>query len=379
MEIHNSTARAHHTEPRRIRVHHPPFDDVRESVTTTLTRFLETEGDNLGAIAPEAADLAALLAGFLEGGKCLRPMFVHAGACAANPSLGAADANDVATLGAAVELVQAAALIHDDVLDHSPTRRGRPAIHAAATHAHEARNLAGSAEDFGIATAVILGDLALALAHQLASHAFAGADDRAHFHALCAEVMAGQYLDILNQSGAITSTKSATDSASLVTRWKTVSYTVHRPLMIGATRCGASPALLDSLGAYARPAGEAFQLRDDLDGVFGDEAALGKSTSSDIREGKRTILLALAQERAGETDRSVLAATVGNPDADTESIERVREIMTATGARESVENLIRQREDDAREVIANELSSLTSNESCELLDSLVQKLARTDR
>ncbi|MDU0937943.1 MAG: polyprenyl synthetase family protein, partial [Dermabacter sp.] len=122
-----------------------------------------------------------------------------------------------------------------------------------------------------------------------------------------------------------------------------------------------------------------FQLRDDLDGVFGDEAALGKSTSSDIREGKRTMLLALAQERAGETERSVLAATVGNSDADTESIERVREIMTATGARESVENLIRQREDDAREVIANELSSLTSSESCELLDLLVRKLARTDR
>ena len=91
------------------------------------------------------------------------------------------------------------------------------------------------------------------------------------------------------------------------------------------------------------------------------------------------MLLALAQERAGETERSVLAATVGNSDADTESIERVREIMTATGARESVENLIRQREDDAREVIANELSSLTSSESCELLDLLVRKLARTDR
>ena len=358
---------------------HPPFDDVRESVTAVLTRFLQSEQETLATLAPEPAALSSKLEGFLEGGKCLRPMFVRAGALAAAGDLDDTTEHDIAQLGAAVELVQAAALIHDDVLDHSPTRRGRPAIHVAATAQHEKHNLKGNAEDFGVATAVILGDLALSLAHQLASSAFAGEADRAHFHALCAEVMAGQYLDILNQAGAITSTDSAATSARLVTRWKTVSYTVHRPLMIGATRCGASPELLTALSDYALPAGEAFQLRDDLDGVFGDESALGKSTSSDILEGKRTMLLAFTEEGSTEAERRVLAATVGNPQATAEEVSRVRDIMESTGARESVEGLIRTREDNARDVVARELSTLTSRKACELLDSLVRQLARTGR
>ncbi len=360
-------------------MHHPPFDNVRESVTAILARFLASERENLGVLAPETAVLSSKLTEFLEGGKCLRPMFVHAGALAAAGELDEATHHDIAQLGAAVELVQAAALIHDDVLDHSPTRRGRPAIHVAATAEHKTRGLQGNADDFGVATAVILGDLALSLAHQLASQAFAGTEDRAHFHALCSEVMAGQYLDILNQAGAITSTPTSADSARLVTRWKTVSYTVHRPLMIGATRCGATKALLDALSAYALPAGEAFQLRDDLDGVFGDESSLGKSTNSDILEGKRTMLLALTENRARDLDRSVLQATVGNPEATAEDVTRVRDIMESTGARADVEALIRSREDEARAALDKRLASLTSREASDNLHALLRKLARTGR
>lgn len=360
-------------------MHYPPFDNIREGVSAILISFLDYERERLATIAPEAESLASILKDFLEGGKCLRPMFVHAGALAAAGELDTTTAHDIAQLGAAVELVQAAALIHDDVLDHSPTRRGRPAIHIAAERDHEARSLMGSAEDFGVANAVILGDLTLALAHELASSAFLGADDRAHFHALCTEVMAGQYLDILSQADAISSTASPADSARLVTRWKTVSYTVHRPLLLGATHCGASAELLDALGAFALPAGEAFQLRDDLDGVFGNETVLGKSTTSDILEGKRTMLLALAEERASEAERTVLEATVGNPHATAENVARVREIMEATGARAKVEALIRSREDDARGALSQKLSPLSSSTACANLDALVRMLARTGR
>lgn len=317
-------------------------DALVAEVAAILHGTLDARRAELAAIAPEAARLVDVLRAYLADGKMLRPLFCCIGGAAVHePS--PAERERLCALGAAIELVQAAALLHDDVIDHSETRRGRPAVHVSEADEHRRLGLAGDPVEHGEAVAIVLGDLALTWSDQLAAEALAGAPDpasraaaRAQFDLLRTEVMTGQYLDILHQAGGFVSHEDPEEAALAVVRWKTVPYTVLRPLLLGAASLGAGDALLADLSRYAEAVGEGFQLRDDLLGVLGDEAATGKSASSDIREGKRTLLLARTSAAADAAGRALLADVVGRADASDAEVEEVRALMVSTGAAATV-------------------------------------------
>lgn len=299
-------------------------------------------------ISPETAELPDRLLDYLEGGKLLRPRFCFWGGIAAlaqDPTDAQIDA--LARYGAAIELVQAAALMHDDVIDHSPVRRGRPALHVQADHLHRDSGLAGSAEDFGTAVAIVLGDLALSWSEQLAAgvrgEPGAVSAARREFDALRTEVMSGQFLDILHQAGGYASAADAEQAALSVIRWKTVPYTVLRPVRIGAALMGAPEEALETLSAWAVEVGTAFQLRDDLLSVVGDQQETGKPIGGDIVEGKRTVLLARTEADAGPEGRALLADVVGRADSSAQEISAVHDLMISTGAVSSVLEEIRRR------------------------------------
>lgn len=329
----------------------------------------------LGRIAPEALTLVDSLERYLAGGKMLRPRFCFFGGLAAllEPPTDEQVAG-LALSGAAIELVQAAALMHDDVIDHSPTRRGRPALHVEQSAAHRHRSLAGSSDEFGVAVAIVLGDLTLSWAEQLFSQALdsseAAGRARAEFDALRTEVMCGQYLDILHQAGGLGTGRGTTgtgqagvdavadreesgpETAALeVIRWKTVPYTVLRPVRMGAALMGADDQLLGLLSRWSIEVGTAFQLRDDLLSVVGDEDQTGKPTGGDIVEGKRTVLLARTVAHADEDELALLERTIGNPAAHPEDVRAVHALMVDSGAVASVAQDVRQRAGAARALL----------------------------
>lgn len=344
----------------------PPLDPRQHHLDERLVaRVAEITRDELAErrrqqsmISPETAELADRLLDYLEGGKLLRPRFCFWGGVAAlgqEPTEAQIDA--LARYGAAIELVQAAALMHDDVIDHSPVRRGRPALHIQEGRRHHDGELAGSAEDFGIAVAIVLGDLALSWAEQLAAgiegEPGAVAAARREFDALRTEVMSGQFLDILHQAGGFLSADDAEQAALSVIRWKTVPYTVLRPVRIGAALMGGSEAALETLSGWAVEVGTAFQLRDDLLSVVGDQHETGKPIGGDIVEGKRTVLLARTDAATGAEGRALLAEVVGRAESSPEQIAAVHELMVSTGAVDSVVREVRQRAEHGRALLAD--------------------------
>ncbi|HLQ80975.1 MAG TPA: polyprenyl synthetase family protein [Brachybacterium sp.] len=307
-------------------------------------------------ISPETAELADRLLEYLEGGKLLRPRFCFWGGVAAlgqEPTKAQLDA--LGRYGAAIELVQAAALLHDDVIDHSPVRRGRPALHVQAERQHRDTGLSGSAADYGVAVAIVLGDLALSWAEQIAAgvdgEPAAVAAARREFDALRTEVMSGQFLDILHQAGGFASAADAEQAALSVIRWKTVPYTVLRPVRIGAALMGGSQDALERLSEWAVEVGTAFQLRDDLLSVVGDQQETGKPIGGDILEGKRTVLLARTEAAADAAGRDLLAEVVGRAASSAQQIAAVHDLMVSTGAVGSVVQEVRQRADRGRALL----------------------------
>ncbi|MGW6545732.1 polyprenyl synthetase family protein [Streptomyces massasporeus] len=284
-----------------------------------------------------ALDMADRLAAYVRrGGKRLRTAFVWCGWRAAG---GSGDAGAVLRTGAALELLQACALIHDDVMDGSPLRRGAPAMHVDFAHGHRAGRTGGSAESFGTSAAVLAGDLALAWADDLLTEtALASPHGPRLFEewrAMRTEMVAGQYRDLRAQASG----SSGAEEALTIAVLKSARYTVARPLALGASLAGADARTLGALRAAGRCAGLAFQLRDDLLGAFGDPALTGKPADEDLRARKLTLLLATAV-RLAETTGDRDAAAVLAPDADTRpghSVERMREALERTGARAEVE------------------------------------------
>ncbi|MEU3086637.1 polyprenyl synthetase family protein [Streptomyces massasporeus] len=284
-----------------------------------------------------ALDMADRLAAYVRrGGKRLRTAFVWCGWRAAG---GSGDASEVLRTGAALELLQACALIHDDVMDGSPLRRGAPAMHVDFAHGHRAGRTGGSAESFGTSAAVLAGDLALAWADDLLTEtALASPHGPRLFEewrAMRTEMVAGQYRDLRAQASG----SSGTEEALTIAVLKSARYTVARPLALGASLAGADARTLGALRAAGRCAGLAFQLRDDLLGAFGDPALTGKPADEDLRARKLTLLLAVAV-RLAETTGDRDAAAVLAPDADARpghTVERMREALERTGARAEVE------------------------------------------
>ncbi|MFC9293731.1 polyprenyl synthetase family protein [Streptomyces sp. NPDC057011] len=290
-----------------------------------------------------AADLAelTLFTGLLRdllaaGGKRVRPALCVAGwrAVSDDPPPMA-----VWLTAASLELFHTFALIHDDIMDRSELRRGRPTAHRVL-----AKRLAGhrDADALGVHVAMLLGDIALGWSYELLHGAdFTAAQlaaVRPVLNALRTETMIGQYLDLAASGRA--APDGAAGTAWRIIRYKTTRYTFERPLQLGALLAGASGEQLDALSAFALPMGDAFQLRDDVLGVFGDPGITGKGTLEDLREGKQTLLITTAYERAAPAQARTLRRLLGNRRLGHQDAATVRRILTETGARDAVEQLI---------------------------------------
>jgi geranylgeranyl diphosphate synthase type I len=369
-----------------------PLGVVNDAVGLALDAFAAARAVELSAISPDLAPLidAARLA--VRGGKRLRAGFVYggwraAGGAALKSETSGQSANapmiaaPIVNAAAAVELVHASALTHDDVMDDSATRRGRPSAHRAfATLRGRADRRAATRlidpHRFGTNGAILLGDLLLSWSDELLSASGFRPKHigraRPLFDKLRSEVVAGQYLDILAQD---TQTVSAS-RAMLVVRYKSAKYTVERPLQFGAALAGGSPRLLAALSTFGVPLGEAFQLRDDLLGVFGDSDRTGKPAGDDIRDGKRTLLLARAYDAASPAQRQALDGSIGNPDLTADQLENTRAVLRETGAVRAVETVIAELTKAALASLA--LAPIADEETRNALAALAERATNRD-
>ncbi|GAA1785090.1 polyprenyl synthetase family protein [Luedemannella flava] len=318
-------------------MHPADHADLRARVGKALSAFLTEQRALLSGIDPALADVADAIDDFvLGGGKRLRPAFAYWGYRAA----GGEDDDAVVAAVAALEFVQASALMHDDLIDGSDTRRGVPAVHRRFATRHTGAGWQGGADAFGAAAAVLLGDLCLVWSDELlhTSGLDAAAIGRARpvFDLMRTEVTIGQYLDVHTQVTGDTSVRRA----STVARYKSAKYTVERPLLLGAAIADAPPAVSTTLSGYGLPLGEAFQLRDDVLGVFGDPATTGKPAGDDLREGKRTYLVAAAFDAADRARADALSAGLGDPGLTADDVTRLRDIIVGTGALDRTERRI---------------------------------------
>ncbi|ANZ40174.1 geranylgeranyl pyrophosphate synthase [Lentzea guizhouensis] len=305
-------------------------DDFSALFDAALHEFLANRPD----VAPElAAELREMVR---AGGKRMRPRFAWEGWRAAG---GGGDEDVVVRALVALELLQCCALVHDDVMDRSTVRRGRPTVHEVFMMRHRRSRWAGSARQYGDSAAVLVGDLALAWADDaLVTAGLSGAAlQRAWvpWQAMRVEMMAGQHLDLLGVARREESLEQALRVAAL----KTAAYTVERPLHLGAALADAGPDVVACLREFGRDVGVAFQLRDDLIGVFGDPAVTGKPVGEDLREGKRTALMALALSRATNGSAAVLRRALAGPVNDA-LVERVCGLLVEIGAVDAVEEHI---------------------------------------
>jgi len=330
------------------------LDRVRGTVESALRSFLTEQRETLAGMATELVPVADEVAAVAGGGKRLRPAFAYWGwrgfVDLDDPAAESDDA--VLRAVAALELVHSSALVHDDVMDAALTRRGRPATHVGFADRHGGADLDGDADAFGVGAAILVGDLALVWSDELLRRSGISPDALARvrpvWDTMRTEVTAGQYLDLLRAAGGL----PGPAGALTVARFKSAGYTVQRPLQLGAALACAGPAALAACTAIGLPLGEAFQLRDDVLGVFGDPAVTGKSVDDDLREGKQTLLVALTEEATDEAGRALLAGALGNSAADPAELDGVRALMTRSGALDRVEQRIAAQTGRAREAIA---------------------------
>lgn len=315
-----------------------------------LTDFLSNQTSALEAVDDEdLTELSHAATDLLSGGKRLRPAFCYWGWRGA----GGADCEPAIVAASSLELLQACALIHDDVMDGSDTRRGMPAAHRRFAALHRGHSWLGSSESFGVGAAILLGDLCLSWADQLLLTS--GLDPEALrrgktvYDEMRVELMAGQYLDLLEQARG----GGSVERAMNVVRYKSAKYTIERPLLLGAALAGADDELMAAYSAYGLPLGEAFQLRDDVLGVFGDPSVTGKPAGDDLREGKRTVLVAKALATATPAQAHLLRTYLGDPSLSAEGVNVLREIIVDTGALLAVEELIDDLVDRSREAVTS--------------------------
>ncbi|MCD0481652.1 polyprenyl synthetase family protein [Streptacidiphilus sp. ASG 303] len=317
-------------------------EGLRMRVNDALADFLDRQEAVLSSISPRLSDASTALRDFLlDGGKRLRPAFCYWGWRGAG---GATGSDGIVAAAAALELLQASALVHDDLMDRSDTRRGLPSVHRRFEALHRTSGWRGDRGQFGTAAAVLLGDMLLCWCDELflrcGLEPSAVLAAKPVFDVMRTEVMAGQYLDVLEPVAGGSMGEGAAERALAVVRYKSAKYSVERPLQVGALLAGAGPELVEAYSAFGLPLGEAFQLRDDQLGVFGDPTVTGKPAGDDLREGKRTLLVALAVESSPAADARILDDRLGAPDLDGDEVERLRGIIARSGAAEQVERRI---------------------------------------
>jgi geranylgeranyl diphosphate synthase type I len=345
------------TVPTRTVPAPPSLVVVAERVERRLADLLDTEIERWRALDRDLVEPLRILRRFvITGGKRLRPAFCHWGYVGAG-----GDAGDpaIVEIGAAFELLQAFALVHDDVMDGSATRRGARTVHLDFGDRHIVEGWRGEARRFGEGVAILIGDLA----HVYADRFMIGSSDEVTsiWNELRVELNVGQYLDVLGTARADTDLPRA----RRIARYKSGKYTIERPLHIGAALAGRYDELHVELSAYGDPLGEVFQLRDDMLGAFGEETVTGKPVGDDLREGKPTPLLAVATARARGDQRAVLAL-VGTPDLSPDAVAAVQNVFIDTGAVAEMEATIDRLAADA--IAAIEQAPVTEDASAALVE-----------
>ncbi|WP_080794061.1 polyprenyl synthetase family protein [Corynebacterium pacaense] len=324
--------------------HDLTLDRIPGVVAGRLTRYLDSRAGDIAVIgAPVSAAVEHLRSFVLGGGKRIRPLYAWAGFLAAQgPQRAEERLESVLDAASSLEFIQACALLHDDIIDSSDTRRGRPTVHRAVETQHGSQGLQGDSAHFGESVSILVGDMALVWSEDmfqdsgLSAPALARA--REPWRAMRTEVIGGQLLDISLEA----TTNESVELADAVNRFKTAAYTIERPLHLGAAIAGADAGLITALRGYGRDIGVAFQLRDDLLGVFGDPVVTGKPAGDDLREGKRTVLLALALKLAdAHNPDSATAIREGVGRVSTPAdIAELAGIIRETGAEREVEERI---------------------------------------
>lgn len=338
-----------------------PSPDAIDAISQRLDIFLTAQRAATAGFGPESALFVEAGAAALQGGKGLRGRFLLAGwrAVVEHAARAAAPGPEVIAAAAALEVFHAAALVHDDVIDSSDTRRGRPAAHRAFESAHRDRSWVGDAAAFGRSGAILLGDLLVAWSDDLLEEAVGDATParavaaRADYAAMRREVTIGQFLDVAEESAFRTEPDERHAARALrVASLKSARYSIQQPLLVGAALAGADEAQRTALVAFGHPVGMAFQLRDDVLGVFGDESVTGKPSGDDLREGKRTVLVAYARERLPLPARRLVDELIGDPRLTAEQIASLQQTIVDTGALDRVEALIAEYSREAERALS---------------------------
>jgi geranylgeranyl diphosphate synthase, type I len=340
----------------------PASASFREAVTAQIHHFLDGQLAVLGAMAGELTGVHRVARELLGGGKRLRPAFCVWGYVAA---AGLPREPALLRAAASLDLLHVSALVHDDVMDASDVRRGRPAAHRQFEALHSAAGWLGDPATFGRAGAILLGDLLVMWSVEMLQRAGLAQYQLAAalplLEAMRTEVTCGQYLDVLAQAQPLRRARGGTvddaadpalTAAGRVVEYKSARYTVQRPCQIGAALGGADPALLAALAGYGSPLGRAFQFRDDILGVFGDPAVTGKPIGDDLREGKRTVLVAHAYAASSSAGQHLMRRLLGDPTLDATGVAALQEVIPESGARQAVETMIDRAHGDALGALA---------------------------
>jgi len=362
-------------------------------VQERIDDFLEDRAPQLTAIAEELDDFVDFSRDLLAGGKRFRALFCYWGwQAVSSPGVGFDVADDsasgdfpaVVSAAAALEVFHAAALVHDDIMDNSDTRRGRPSAHKRFESLHREKHWLGNPGTFGGSAGLLLGDLLLGWSDEIfdgAVRSLASADSsaaaRREFNLMRTEVTVGQYLDIVEENAWRSHPESELlPRAHRVIVYKSAKYSVEAPLTIGAALGGANAQQTAALREFGLPLGVAYQLRDDMLGVFGDPAVTGKPAGDDLREGKRTVLIALARTSMPVNSRALLDELLGDPELDARQIAVLQGIVRDSGAIDRVERIIAHNVGLAKTAIVDApLSASARTQLMQLADTVIRRTA----
>lgn len=322
-------------------------------IQVELDEFLAARRNEFLEISEDLAPLIDFASSLLAGGKRFRAQFCYWSWVGYQDSDHLPDEQSLKSIVgicAALEMFHAAALVHDDLIDQSDTRRGSPAVHKQFQALHSKSMWAGSDERFGSAAAILVGDLLLNWSSEIFGNALLHSPSQAieqacrfEFSKMRVEIMAGQYLDVLEENaGPNRQASEAVSRANKVMLYKTAKYSIEAPLLIGAAFSGADAATRSALGRFAIPLGLAFQLRDDILGVFGNPSVTGKPAGDDLREGKRTVLIGLTRETLAGSVRKIFDEMLSARDLTPEQIAFLQQTIVGSGALRKTEQMIEE-------------------------------------
>jgi geranylgeranyl diphosphate synthase type I len=355
-------------------------------VQESIDHFLADQESGLTAISPDLLPYLELSQSLLRGGKRFRALFCYWGwkAVADEGSAEGRGLSSVVDAASALEIFHAAALVHDDVIDNSDTRRGQPSAHRRYEQLHLDNGWRGDPAEFGRSGALLLGDLLLGWSDEVLDRGLRALDNpdvaasaRREFNRMRTEVTYGQYLDVLEERSWHTRAEADLLSrAHRVIVYKSAKYSVEAPLALGAAIGGASIGQLSALRDFGLPLGVAYQLRDDLLGVFGDPEVTGKPSGDDLREGKRTVLVALARTRLPGNSARLLDELLGDPELSDHQVRVLQASIRESGAVDQVERIITHNVEKARAVLTDApISAEAEHQLSTLADTVSRRTA----